>query len=149
MDSTEGMRTCIGSEKFGLPRHEAPIGDFPKQPSQKDGLGRMCKEHWTAYTRALRTASTPRPAAGGTPNDELQGADSPPPPRAKAKPGRKSGTARTAARKPKQSAAEEAMRVPIVHSGESDPPVKTSVGAESSALFNAAQAEGRVGKVEA
>ena len=53
----EGMRRCIGSTKFGLPAHDAPITDFPSQPSQKDGLGRMCREHWTQYTRALRTGS--------------------------------------------------------------------------------------------
>ena len=53
----EGMRRCIGSAKFGLPAHDAPITDFPSQPSQKDGLGRMCRQHWTQYTRALRTGS--------------------------------------------------------------------------------------------
>ena len=50
-------RRCIGSTKFGIEAHDAPISDFPVQPSQKDGLGRMCKPHWTAYTRALRKAS--------------------------------------------------------------------------------------------
>jgi hypothetical protein len=53
----DDMRKCIGSAKFGIEAHEAPVGDFPIQPSQKDGLGRMCKPHWTAYTRALRKAS--------------------------------------------------------------------------------------------
>ena len=48
------MRKCIGSAKFGIEAHEAPVTDFPVQPSQKDGLGRMCKEHWIEYTRALR-----------------------------------------------------------------------------------------------
>ena len=43
-------KTCIGSERFGIEPHEAPTDDFPKQPSQKDGLGRMCREHWKAYT---------------------------------------------------------------------------------------------------
>ena len=56
------MRKCIGSAKFGIEAHEAPVGDFPAQPSQKDGLGRMCKPHWTQYTRALRKAK----AQGGT-----------------------------------------------------------------------------------
>ncbi len=50
-------RRCIGSAKFGIEAHEAPVGDFPTQPSQKDGLGRMCKPHWTEYTRALRMAA--------------------------------------------------------------------------------------------
>ncbi len=51
------MRTCTGSKTFGIESHEAPVEDFPAQPSQKDGLGRLCKPHWTAYTRALRTAN--------------------------------------------------------------------------------------------
>jgi hypothetical protein len=59
------MRKCIGSAKFGIEAHEAPVGDFPVQPSQKDGLGRMCKPHWTEYTRALRKAALARKAAGG------------------------------------------------------------------------------------
>ena len=59
----EGMRRCIGSTKFGLEAHDAPVADFPKQPSQKDGLGRMCRQHWTQYTRALRTGSITKVAA--------------------------------------------------------------------------------------
>ena len=58
------MRKCIGSAKFGIEAHEAPVGDFPAQPSQKDGLGRMCKPHWTEYTRALRKAGLASKAAG-------------------------------------------------------------------------------------
>jgi len=57
------MRTCIGSAKFGIEAHEAPVEDFPAQPSQKDGLGRMCKPHWNQYTRALRKAALARKAA--------------------------------------------------------------------------------------
>jgi len=60
------LRNCIGSAKFGIEAHEAPVGDFPIQPSQKDGLGRMCKPHWTEYTRALRASTLgrqPAPAA--------------------------------------------------------------------------------------
>lgn len=57
------MRRCIGSEKFGIEAHEAPVGDFPVQPSQKDGLGRFCKPHWTDYTRALRKAALARKGA--------------------------------------------------------------------------------------
>ena len=52
----EDLRKCIGSTRFGIDAHEAPATDFPTQPSQKDGLGRMCKPHWTEYTRALRKA---------------------------------------------------------------------------------------------
>jgi hypothetical protein len=51
------LRRCIGSAKFGIEAHDAPPDDFPVQPSQKDGLGRMCKPHWLAYTRALRMAA--------------------------------------------------------------------------------------------
>ena len=59
------MRKCIGSAKFGIEAHEAPVGDFPTQPSQKDGLGRMCKPHWNQYTTALRKAAVARKAADG------------------------------------------------------------------------------------
>ena len=59
------MRKCIGSAKFGIEAHEAPVDDFPAQPSQKDGLGRMCKAHWNQYTTALRKAALARKAAEG------------------------------------------------------------------------------------
>jgi hypothetical protein len=52
MDMTD-MRKCIGSTRFGIDAHEAPATDFPIQPSQKDGLGRMCKPHWNQYTAGL------------------------------------------------------------------------------------------------
>jgi hypothetical protein len=61
------MRRCIGSAKFGIEPHEAPVDDFPAQPSQKDGLGRMCKPHWNAYTGALRKAALARKAADAVP----------------------------------------------------------------------------------
>ena len=51
------LRKCIGSTRFGIEAHEAPVADFPVQPSQKDGLGRMCKPHWNQYTTALRKAA--------------------------------------------------------------------------------------------
>ena len=60
---TSGMRRCIGSTVFGIEAHEAPIDDFPVQASAKDGLGRMCRSHWTEYTRALRKASVASKAA--------------------------------------------------------------------------------------
>ncbi len=59
------MRKCIGSAKFGIEAHEAPLGDFPAQPSQKDGLGRMCKPHWNQYTKSLRKAALARKAGDG------------------------------------------------------------------------------------
>ena len=51
------LRKCIGSKRFEIGPHEAPVEDFPVQPSQKDGLGRMCKTHWNEYTNALRRAA--------------------------------------------------------------------------------------------
>ena|SRR3989304_1029743 len=62
-DASVAMRRCIGSKTFGIAAHEAPVGDFPAQPSQKDGLGRMCRPHWRAYTNALRKAAVARKAA--------------------------------------------------------------------------------------
>jgi len=59
------MRKCIGSATFGIEAHEAPADEFPAQPSQKDGLGRMCKPHWNQYTTALRKAALARTAADG------------------------------------------------------------------------------------
>ena len=52
--TTMATRICIGSKRSGIEPHEAPIDDFPKQPSQKDGLGRMCRAHWKAYTAGLK-----------------------------------------------------------------------------------------------
>jgi hypothetical protein len=57
------LRQCIGSNRFGIEAHEAPVEDFPKQPSQKDGLGRMCREHWNAYTTGLARDAKARKAA--------------------------------------------------------------------------------------
>ena len=61
--TTTALRRCIGSAKFGIEAHEAPPDEFPAQPSQKDGLGRMCKPHWSQYTSALRKAALARKAA--------------------------------------------------------------------------------------
>ncbi len=58
-------KKCIGSATFGIEAHEAPADEFPAQPSQKDGLGRMCKPHWNQYTSALRKAALARKAAEG------------------------------------------------------------------------------------
>jgi hypothetical protein len=60
--STPTLRRCVGSERFGIEAHEAPVDDFPVQPSQPDGLGRMCKTHWTAYTAGLRKDARARQA---------------------------------------------------------------------------------------
>ena len=54
--TTTTMRRCTGSTRLGIEPHEAPISEFPKQPSRKDGLGTMCTEHWRAYVKGLREA---------------------------------------------------------------------------------------------
>jgi hypothetical protein len=65
-DQTTTLRRCIGSERFGIEPHEAPGEEFPKQPSQKDGLGRMCKPHWNEYTAGLaRDAKARKAEAAG------------------------------------------------------------------------------------
>jgi hypothetical protein len=58
--TTIQTRRCIGSSRFGIEAHDADARDFPVQPSQKDGLGRMCKPHWRQYTNALRKAAVAR-----------------------------------------------------------------------------------------
>src|SRR6266545_7516731 len=57
------MRRCIGSARFGIEAHDAPIEDFPKQPSQMDGLGRICKTHWNQYTAGLARDAKAKKAA--------------------------------------------------------------------------------------
>jgi hypothetical protein len=61
------LRKCIGSTRFGIEAHEAPVADFPVQPSQKDGLGRMCKPHWNQYTAGLARDAKARKSADGAP----------------------------------------------------------------------------------
>jgi hypothetical protein len=65
-DTTGTMRRCIGSTRFGIEAHDADPADFPVQPSQRDGLGRMCHRHWRAYTNALRRAAVARKAEAST-----------------------------------------------------------------------------------
>ena len=57
------LRRCIGSTRFGIEAHDAQVEDFPSQPSQKDGLGRMCKEHWNQYTAGLAREAKARKVA--------------------------------------------------------------------------------------
>ena len=57
------LRKCIGSARFGIEPHEASVVDFPVQPSQRDGLGRMCKPHWNQYTAGLARDAKARKAA--------------------------------------------------------------------------------------
>jgi hypothetical protein len=40
------LRRCMGSGRYSFEAHHAPVEDFPAQPSQREGLGRMCKTHW-------------------------------------------------------------------------------------------------------
>ena len=92
------LRKCIGSERFGIEPHEAPVADFPVQPSQKDGLGRMCKPHWNEYTSALRKAALARKAADGGEATEAAPAElgpvaAPEPIRTRAPRGRKTAVA--------------------------------------------------------
>ena len=62
-EETTSLRRCIGSARFGIEAHEAPVEDFPRQPSQKDGLGRMCRTHWNQYTAGLARDAKARKAA--------------------------------------------------------------------------------------
>lgn len=61
------MRKCIGSAKFGIGAHEAPPDEFPAQPSQKDGLGRMCKPHWNSGHPSRYRRDDARPLCGSRP----------------------------------------------------------------------------------
>src|SRR2546422_1884585 len=70
-DQTTTVRRCIGSARFGIEPHDAPVDDFPKQPSQKDGLGRMCKTHWNQYTAGLARDAKVRKAAAATHNEGI------------------------------------------------------------------------------
>jgi len=72
-DETTTLRRCIGSKRFGIEAHDAPVEDFPKQPSQKDGLGRMCREHWNAYTAGRARDAKARKGAGAS--DGLEASD--------------------------------------------------------------------------
>jgi hypothetical protein len=81
------LRRCSGSSRFGIEPHEAPISEFPKQPSRKDGLGVMCTPHWKAYVKALREE---RLAAAGTAPKAAK-------PKAAAKPRAKKVTAKPSA----------------------------------------------------
>ena len=62
-DEAPTTRRCIGSARFGIEPHDAPVEDFPVQASQKDGLGRMCRTHWNEYTAGLARDAKARKAA--------------------------------------------------------------------------------------
>jgi len=67
------LRTCIGSIRFLIEAHDAPVEDFPAQPSQKDGLGRMCRAHWRQYTAELAREAKARKAAAAPEPTEAAG----------------------------------------------------------------------------
>lgn len=90
-------RRCIGSAKFGIAAHDAPVGDFPVQPSQKDGLGRMCRPHWTEYTRALRKAALARKGGPAKPVSAKPAIRPVPKPAKKPRRGRRQAATREAA----------------------------------------------------
>ena len=74
--TTTHLRRCTGSARFGIEPHEAPVSEFPKQPSRKDGLGAMCTEHWRAYVKGLREARRAAKAADeGTIDSSSEEAD--------------------------------------------------------------------------
>ena len=113
------LRKCIGSAKFGIEAHEAPPDEFPAQPSQKDGLGRMCKPHWNQYTSALRKAALARKAAeGGTASEALS---TEPEPVAVATPkavgGRKTKESRTPKPEPIRTRAPRGRKAPVPEAG--------------------------------
>jgi hypothetical protein len=95
---TDGeTRRCIGSARFGIAPHDAPINEFPAQPSQKDGLGRMCITHWRAYTGGLARDAKARKAAAQAQPETSARAASPAEPEAKAEPTPKRRRAKTEA----------------------------------------------------
>ena len=61
--ATTTLRKCSGSARFGIEPHEAPLADFPRQPSRKDGLGAMCDVHWKAYVKGLNADRKARATA--------------------------------------------------------------------------------------
>ena len=73
--TTTGPRRCTGSARFGIEPHEAPVTEFPRQPSRKDGLGAMCTEHWRAYVKGLREARSAAMAGEGTTGSSSEEAD--------------------------------------------------------------------------
>ena len=80
------LRRCLGSARFGIEAHELPPDDFPVQPSQRDGLGRMCKTHWNQYTAGLARDAKARKAADGGPAAGALATEAAAPTRLKAKP---------------------------------------------------------------
>ena len=76
-DETTTLRRCIGSTRFRIQPHGAPVEDFRRQPSQKDGLGRMCRTHWNEYAAGLARNAKARKAAQVALAAEPEGAAGP------------------------------------------------------------------------
>ena len=106
---TPTTRRCIGSARFGIAAHEAPVAAFPVQPKSRDGLGPMCKAHWTEYTRALRLARQAAASGGGTAKSTKAAAKSRP---AKAAPKGAAATKRERRQRPMANLPVEASDVP-------------------------------------
>lgn len=85
----EGQRRCIGSERYGITAHVTETGEFPLQPSQPGGIGRMCKTHWNQYTAGL---ARDRKAANGDAPKAPRAAKAPKPEKISVKRERKAKT---------------------------------------------------------
>ena len=68
--TTTTTKSCVGSQRFGIDAHEAPVEDFPAQLSQPDGFGRMCRPHWREYTAGLRKDAETRKAEQADPSTD-------------------------------------------------------------------------------
>jgi hypothetical protein len=147
MAATTDMRRCIGSKTFGIEAHDAPVADFPVQPSRKDGLGTLCKPHWNQYTSSLRKAANARKAAALPPREDYLDAKRPEDPNAPteaelqrpAKPRRKApmmahvGKKATPAPKPratKRAAAGTEVRPGMFKVGEGEYEIRDPLAAE-------------------
>ena len=108
-ETTTTMRRCIGSTRFGIEAHDAPSTDFPAQPSQKDGLGRMCHTHWRAvHERAPQGRRRAEgdggqhgrrgPAGAPSPRSRTRWSPSPEPPATPSRRTRKAAAPETGAR---------------------------------------------------
>ena len=65
-DAYSGTRLHLEMARASIPtagRHRAPRATGQRVPglaSRRDGLGALCREHWTVYTLALRQAPRQR-----------------------------------------------------------------------------------------
>lgn len=52
----DDTKRCPGAPKYDIPAHDAPLDAFGKQSGNPDGLTRVCKADWNAYSARLRDA---------------------------------------------------------------------------------------------